>query len=231
MKINKLKRIGKLTLLTVFSLSLCFFVSCSNEENKLDTTTEVIKQENLEILKRQSLEEFNSLYLFNTIYSLNIDFKKAHEKLNSYNDAQLVNLDFESALGEDYNKEYFDKLDVFLNFSIRIINSNLFYKNSSLQSREKIVSEVLYFVLCESEKSNYMLLSCGPGYNPCMNRAKKAHGVRMTAATATGALGMALTGWTGIGAAASGGGWVIAVVASGVLYQVDSEYCTEAHCN
>jgi hypothetical protein len=209
-----------LTILTIYS--------CTKEEELVKS--EVISIENLDKLKKKSLIEFNNIDL-NGIY--NVDKTKLnniYSILKNYDSNELNKADIKNILGNNYDTVYFNSLDGLLNFSINLYKSNLFNTESTYNERKKYVEEILNYVLLEAEYTKYITLSCGPGYAPCIKKAERTHAVRMAAATASASLGMALVGWTGVGGAASAGGWVIAVVASGVLYQIDSDYCTETNC-
>lgn len=214
--------------------------SCANEEVqtemqktnsefvlKSSVTVKVISDKNLAILKEESLKEFQSLNL-SSLYTPNFDLSKANEILSKYSDKDLQTLDFELALGGNYDKTYFEDLDKLMNFTVKMYKSNLFEADSSLHLREEIVGVVLDYVIDES----YVARSggCTKNYNICVRQAARSHSLRMGQVTAGAGLGMALAGWTGVGAAASAGGWVIGMIGSGLQYEIDIEACRDFYC-
>jgi hypothetical protein len=221
-------------------ISVLSLLSCSNEDVHTDeangksyelvakTREEVISATNFEILKQQSLASFNSQNIGAIFSTPTFDLVEVNHILSGYTEEEIKHLDFEAELGEEYDPTYFENLDKLMNFTTRIYTSNLFYQDSSLDSRVTAVNEVLEYVFIEG--GSYVTNGCGPSYNTCIRQAERSHKLRIAAATASAGLGMLVSGWTGVGAAGSAGAWVIAVIASGVQYQIDSDACTEYYC-
>ena len=233
----------KKSYLKILILSLIISLTSSCDKDSLqndsqESTVVIIKKEsnivispaNLIVLKEKSLREFDSLSLYKIGKDYNFDINSAYSKLNKYTESEAEKLNFKEVLGSDYDEEYFDKLYSFAAFSVRIYNSNLFKEGSLLQDRESIVQDIILHVLDNSNGFQYETTACGPGYAPCMKKAEKDHKLRIASISASAGFGMALAGWTGVGAGAAAGGWVIGMISSGLQYDNDREYCYEANC-
>ncbi len=211
--------------LGVFVISSC---SSDNIEDNSKTNKriianpDVISEENLEILKAQALIQFN-----NTNFSIitnpgkeTINYGATIEKLSQYDDKEIIN--YEEALGEDYNREYFVQLANLYEFSNQIISSKLFNINSSKEERIEYLEHILIYVFLNdieySTSSN-----CSGQFKLCNQKALRDHNIRIVGCTAVAVIAAVFTG--GSGAAT----WPLCMASSGLFYESDINYCSDSY--
>jgi len=221
-----------------FSISIFLFSiilslnSCSNEESEsMEEVSDVLSEANLELLKTQALDNFIN-YDFSKIVKPQTDdvnYEKIIELLSPYSNTDVI-IDYESVLGEYYDREYFQQMFAFHQYSKEIIQSNLFNKNSSLQEREIYLEDVLTYVIVQNSENSQLYLrssNCSGQYGICSRSAERSHGIRIGGCTATAVVAAIFTG--GAGAAI----WPICVATSGFLWDSDMTACSESFdlCN
>lgn len=227
---NKIFSIA-LSLTVLFSLIITSCSSDGDVSSKSDAKIllreekPVISAENLELLKQQALREYLTLNLNEALFEPRANLQSVYDKLLPYERENLSSLNLPTILGSDYNADYFDKLNEFLAFSARIANSELFFRDSSIQSRERTLGDILLFVLENGYQAT--VSSCGPGYAPCVRTAERNHKIRMQQATLTAVISTAIS--FGAGGPGATAGWVIAMIYSGIQYDSDMQDCWESN--
>jgi hypothetical protein len=221
-----------------FSISIFLFSiflslnSCSNEESEsMEEVSDVLSETNLELLKTQALDNFRS-YDFSKIakpQTDDVNYEKIIELLSPYSDTDEI-INFERVLGEYYDREYFQQMFAFHQYSKEIIQSNLFNNNSSLEEREIYLENILTYVILENIENSELYLrssNCSGQYGICSRSAERSHGIRLIGCTAGSAVAAIFT--LGAGAAA----WPICMATSGFLWDSDMTACSESYdlCN
>lgn len=216
-----------LMLFTTFSCSEDPAVKVASMRRETSSGAEIISERNLTLLKEEALTKFRQQGL-RRIFSPNFDIKRANDTLRHYQNSNIQMSDIRNILGTNWDNQYFDDLNAFFNLAVQIYHSPMFNPTVSLRERQDVVEEVLDYIL-ESEIP-IVAYGCGAGFNACVRNALRQHKIRMASVTAGATLGIATTWWTGAGAVASVGGWVIGMIASGASYQADYEMCVETYC-
>jgi len=225
-----LKLKSKILFSATIICSLIIFNSCSNEDNSIVEENQIINDTNLELLKASALSTFNTKD-FSKIVQPSVNTTNYEGIIEVLNNTQNRNTnsntmnfeDYEDILGEYYDEEYFNQLQGLFEYSIDLVQSDLFNENSTIEERESYLTEVLEYVIVNDTDSNLANRSsnCGAHRTVCQNGAERSLGITIAGCTAGSVVAAIFTG--GIGAAA----WPVCMATAGFHYDSNMQTCQE----
>jgi hypothetical protein len=108
-------------------------------------------------------------------------------------------------------------------YSIELVQSDLFNANSTIEERQPHLEEILTYVILNDINVNIANRSsnCSAYYNSCTNQAERDHGIRIASCTGGAVILAIFTG--GAGAAT----WPVCMATSGYLYDSAMTGCSD----